>query len=681
MITLQLRRLLNKPMKPKNILSPKTRLVVSFFFTIVLYSLGYLAHFELIQFFSGIFLLYYFPGKFIIEIIPALANSFQIYGRISLSIMYSFLLSNLLALAIQNHFGFNSGHQILALLVLNLTLYLSFLIINKKRSRKEKILSDENVCNFIDLIPFFILFCAFLAITLMNPLAQNYDHCLSALKESMINNTNAFGYRQIFLSSLGLAHHFLGLSIQLIYRNLFNIIFLSSTLICLDYLNRNIKASSLKFFLFLTFLIPPVILIQLNYIIPQVGIIVVTIPVLILLVESMKNRNITYLLAAIAISMIALMYHQLGIVLLITSITTLLLFINYKKVNWKYIIVGIIILAPYLYTLRHLSFISPTITMAKYVASTFSGIRWTFWFLNSYKDVDGNILNFTGINLVLFYLFNGLAVIILLIFFYLRLVQDKVRIKAYILPPLIYSSFFLIVAELFPRLGFVFLPTRAWIHMIIAGIILLILLIEHVEKNHSMKFIPYVFAPLVIVGFIGTMYLTKNNIRKIYKEEMPIANFIKNNTEKNAFFLSSQDNMAIIDIYGERNFYIQLNINQKEDRDHFDKLTTNQINLLSEDKISIVKPKVVQTTEVFNNNLLVEKRVSVIQEQTTKKELAIYKENNPVYFIYSKRKLNNLNSAKMDSQFLTDSLNKDNYDTLGYPVVYKDDNTLLIKIR
>lgn len=664
------------PMQLLTKLMKKQSSLVIFIVTLILYLGSLQIGYGPIMGITGIGLLLYFPGMFLMELFPLLSFGSGFFGKSSLSVVYSFCLSSILGFLAQSLWGFNSNYQVGIIVLLNIVVFLAYLLSLIVKDRPEEKREHSYQVRYLDYLPLVILASAIIFTLFLNPLAQNLDNYLNVLKQSIILDHNILANRQIFVSFIGLATKFLNLDILFVFGNIFVVLFFVSTLYLYDYLKRNIKSQQIVALIYLSLLIPPTILIEINRIMAQVGLLVLTIPVLFLCVESIKKNNISASIVALAISIVSLLYHELSAVLFLVSLTVFLvnlsrlLFVT-KKVSWKYIIPFLIVLYPCINALNAGNLFTRILFRIHQALSGLNGLHWQWWFINNYKTVEGVQLGWTGIGVALYYLYGGILLLLILALLIGFMTYKKIKYERYWIGPATYLCFYFAAAEILPRFGIFFLPNRAWIHMMLAAVILLALLWETLEKNMlKIKYLPLLMLVIILIGCGGTFYLAKNNIYQVYREELPIADFIKNNTPKDALILSTQDNMALVNLYAER-VYSQINLDHAIDRDNFDSLVNNTLGGLSTDKIIHNQPELVQASAKYqftdNPSYLLQKSFNT--------------GNNCVYFLYSYRKTGGLNDKREYRQSVIDSVNKNVYKQLGYPVVYSDDNAIVIKIR
>lgn len=666
---------------------------LAFLFVIVLYLISFAIKFNPGTAFAGILLLFYFPGKLLIELFPLLEFSAGRIGKFSLSIIYSFCFSTVLGLYSQMLWGFNSSNQIWPILGANIFIFLAVIFLPMIKYWRENITSTSNdssyQINLSDYIPIIIFLVAIAGWILASPLAQNADNFLGIFRESVHQNFNILTTRRIFNSYLELSSKFSNINDIIIYRYVPVALFVAGYLSFYDYLRRNLTSRKFTILLYLFFLAPAVILTEINNIRPQVIILALAIPILILQIDSLKDKKILPALVTLVISAVSALFHELGFILLATALVTTLIhlcrliFVE-KKITWKYILLFLIIVYPYFRLIDFSAIIHPLKVIKDYSVEILSRgqPQWRWWFLNHFVDADGVVVSFSGKNLLLYYLYNGILPLALLVYLFIFSIIKKCKLGLHFIPPLLYFLFFFGAAEIFPRFSLYYLPSRSWVHIMIATVILLALVIEvNIKKGIKFKFLPYLLIAFLLIGLFGSIYVAKTNIKEVYSEELSAADFIKNDLPKDSLVLSSQYNIGLVMIYGNQTNYDQFIVDSAINRDEFDQIVSDKLAQLSKDQTIVYKPKIVRTMDYYENNLLTEKEVLVLQNEQDMIIKAMNTGSNPVYFIYSYRKLEALNTANQNRQDSADPINKDTYTKLGYPVVYKDNNVLIIRIR
>jgi len=669
-----------------------------FFPLLFLYLVSYFLKLGFAETVFGLPLLFFYPGSFLVALFKPLELEMGKIGTFSLKILYSFFISSVVGYLSQSHFGFNSTAQIWAIILLNIVFCFATIIVPKFKfwikfnSNKKKSIKKYSISKF-DLLPFFILGSIILLTIVISPLAQNADNYLLILKKSISSNllqanarqlvTNS---RQLFISFLALSSKFLNLDLLFTYRNIFLALFFTSTLIFYDYLKRNFSSNYLVTLLYLALLIPPVIITEINIIRPQVAMLVLTIPVLILSIESVKSQKILPATIALIFAGIGLKFHELNIVLLfiatIAFIANLIhLTFNEKIITWKHYVLLLIVVYPYIILFNLLSVLSQVFYMADYAAGFLNQFGWKWWFLSNYTSIDGANLSWTGINALFYYLYNGFFLILLLLGLYILIKIKHLKTGFYLLLPTIYFLIFFAIAEVLPRIGLNFLPNRAWVHLMLAAVVLLALYLEILCKNKiNIRYLNFILLCLIIIGSLGILYVSKNNVDQIFKEEMPVAEYIKHELPADCVIISSQDNLALVNIYADRN-YGRITPNHQINKSEFDNLIETELKDLSNDKIIVIKPKKIEIIETLENDRVIKKEERIIQNQLNNITKASYTGQNSVYFLYSYRKLSGLNNQREYKKEIIDATNKDLYQNLGYEVMFSDQNALLIKIK
>ncbi|MFA6963149.1 MAG: hypothetical protein WC227_00315 [Patescibacteria group bacterium] len=532
-----------------------------------------------------------------------------------------------------------------------------------------------------------IAFASVILITVVaNPLAQDADGYLTQLTRSIAQNINLEPRRQFYISFLGVCAKFLRIDVLFLYRNVFIALFLGLSLIFYDYLRKNIHPRFTAILLYMSLLAPSVILTEMNIIRPQVGMMVLTIPVLILTAASVKTNNALASIVAFTISVFSMKFHELGICLVMISSLALvinlsqLIFVD-KKIPFKYVILAILIILPYI-ELFHLGQIFAGATfMIKYALHFFDSVHWRWWFINNYQTMDGAELGWTGIYALFYYLYNGILSLLLAVYLSVFLLKKRIKVRPYIVLPLVYILLFFLVAEVLPRLGLFFLPNRAWVHLSIGVVIMTAMLIERCqqlgEKNKLLNIALMIF---IIMGSAASLYVSINNVSIVYKEELAVARYIKNHTPANSIIFSTQGNATLIDLYSNR-YYHQLIFDHRVDRLEFDNILDKNLRNLASNTPIVIQPELKQQITTLEDDTVVSTRTVLLKNRIIENPKIQYDDKTAVYFLYSYKKLSGLNAKRSYQQNSDDILNREIYSALGYPIVYADNGGILIKIR
>ena len=631
---------------------------------IVLFAVSFLLKITAGMTMFGLTLLFYFPGKILIELIPSAISKIGKIGKIAYASIFSFALTSMVGYITQNKFGFSSNQQIIAIIALNILILIIFSILSRLKPWKNMVQpKDEYTIGLSDYLAISGLFVAILITIIMNPVGQNYDNYLALLKLSDLNNINLTGMRFTFISALELATRFTNLNMAFVYRNLLNLLFFVSTLAFYDYIRRMISDKKFVALTYLSLLAAPAILVQINYTMPQVVLLVFTIPCLILLTESLRSKQILPAIIALVLGLVSLTFHQLSAIMVSISLITIaihlarLIFIE-RRITITHIVLFVLIVAPWFKILNLWHFFNPVVLIFEFALDNFKRLTWHWWFLNNYTDIDGEAVGFTGINAVFYYLYNGILPLITIIYLVASTLSKRFRVGIEVIPAILYFGFFFAAAEILPRIGLIMLPSRAWPHMMIPLVILIVPYSATLIKNKfNTKIYIIALIAIILIGYVGTIFLTAKNIKKVYRSELPVAEYMKNNLPKDAVVISSQDNNAIVNIYADRYYFGRIMAEDKLDRNEFEKLINQTLDTLEKNKNYIIQPKINRFLDTPDFN------------------------HNEIYFVYCNSQLTAINNANTDRQSFSDAINRDTYANLGYAVSYQDKNCTLIKVR
>lgn len=642
----------------------------------------------------GIILLLYLPGALLTKVIPTLSLNLGKFGAVAINVVYSFCFSSAVGYLLQNHFGFNSILQNWFFVTFGLVAIVSANILPRwEQWRKIKILGfvkKQALPYKIHKSDYWLVFLAavLLAIPIViNPYAQNADDYLTLIIKSIENNVNLLNTRQLFSSFPNLASLVLGIDIKIIFRVIFVLIYFPSTLFLLDYLKQKIHNQKIVFISYLFLFSAPVITTEINIVRPQVVMLIFTLPILVLSLLSVQKKNILASIVALLFSLMSFKYHELSILLIVISVLATIANIYYlavvkKKIKPIHILLFLIIIYPYCLIFNIFGDIINRTAIIKTAFVGWQNITWNWWFLDSYKTVDGVELGWPGLQAVQYYLYNGLILLLVALFLYVMIKRHRLKIALGLAIPLTYFSIQFFFAEIMPRMGMYFLPNRAWVHVALA-VILLIAIEQEALKKINNKLLFSAMSLVVLVGIYGTLYIAKNNVNEVFPEEVSVASYIDKNLEKNAIILSTQDNDSLITIYANRSFgwIDSLDLENEFCLEDFGNAVNKTLDTLRNDRTITTRPLIISTTQTIKDNVVKKETVTIKQAALEYLIPASFSGNEPVYFLYSKRKAQGINSSRKYQSKIVDPSNYDNYNSMRYDVVYQDDHSLLLKLK
>ncbi len=656
------------------------RLEIVTFVAIVLYAIFYAAtpHIHLdLYIVPGLLLLFYLPGRWLTIIFPRLQRPWQAAGQFALSVFLSVSIIATLQLAFAGY-AINPHSAVTLILVVNIIFLVVGVLLRRKSDNIRPMRLSRN-----DVLVLSIVLFVMIATIAINPLASDADGFLAALHGSLACNCAVVGFRQIFVMYMALTGRTLGLPYTVIFRVLFPTLFYISSWFLLDYAKRTIKSPSNVAVAYLLLLASPVILSEVNIIRPQVAMIAYTLPILVLAIEALVDRSWTWSIVGLWFSLLAIGFHELSVVLLLVTLIPVLSKIwawggkASGKKPW-YILAAIIIAYPYAKIIYASHYFGRLVNITHTLAGSFHSVTWHWWFINSYVTIDGFNIGWPGIQTAYYYAYNGILVLLGLILVLIWLRRKGFRNNRMIIPGA-YIAIFFVFAEVLPRLGFFFFPNRAWVDLMLGASLLAVMAIGGLEHKVRMRWVIVAMYALIVIGVIGSLYVAQNNVSEVFREEIGALHYIQS-TPTNSLFLSSQDNHALVQLYGERN-YATIIPGQKLSRSQFDLLIDKKLDAVTQPQVIEKSPEIKEEVKQYRDNVLISDTVTVTTPPVVHIDKPIYRTGSPLYFVYSLRKSSGQNAARAYNGLLIDLQNKDSYQNIGYHPVYDDGSVIILKLR
>ncbi len=642
----------------------------------------------------GIILVFYLPGWQITRLWPRLVKPWGKFGRLALRIFLSvsFFSTLLLAIPLVSRSPLSlAPHYLHSLLIgSNIILGAAILVWRPAYSIAEWWRSWSRAFNRRTLgeaSPLLLFLLILTVIVLLNPYAQNADGYLDFLRESIMQGKNILRERQLFVALIAFLHHELGINYVWLYRVFFVVLFWISTFFLFDYARQRLKHPMYQLTAYLSLVGAAVILTEVNIIRPQVVVISFTLPILLFIMRSIEERDWVWSVIALWFSAVAFGAHDLGLILALLAgvgiiYNLFLLTIIEKKITWKHYVLFVLVVLPYLKILPLGPYFSYTFNLIRFAVRLFDGVHWEWWFIDNYQTVDGTNLGWPGLQAAYYYLYNGILLFGTVVVGALWSWRHQRRIQPVIWIPFLYATIFFIFAEILPRMGFFFFPNRAWVHLMMALPLLVVVFLVTYEqwRPTPTRFIKLLLSGVIVSGMMGAIYVGINNVSVVFPQELAGMHYLRVETPPNSVILSSQYNETLVETYGQRS-YLQIEPRQKFDIAAFNASVETILTEASNTKIKILVPEVKQNIRTYYDGVLTSDITRVIQLQERKEIRPIYHAGTPVYFVYSRRKISGLNGQRSYLAYGSDSLNRETYLGLGFPVVFQDDSILILKLR
>jgi hypothetical protein len=243
-------------------------------------------------------------------------------------------------------------------------------------------------------------------------------------------------------------------------------------------------------------------------------------------------------------------------------------------------------------------------------------------------------------------------------------------------------------AEIIPRFNYIFLPERFWLFIDILLVLSVPNLMSFLSQNRKQQLaFRGLVALLIVVGISGSFYIASAKKSLVSEAEYKAAIWIKNNTPRDAYFISQPANRPMIQYFAQRSMIssdpqyflsdniLEENVSQKviplEQTIQEHLATVNDIvNKFTSNSISFID---------FADAVQIEK--TTIQQLNKKIEVAKKMSQESYYIVYSFDKFNslygqrewwNLANAKGAN---TEKFHK------AFPLVYNDGVVYIWKIR
>ena len=709
-------------------------ITIFLFFLIGIY-LGNYANSDLPKLIPGLLMLYYLPGNNINSLILTKYQDKMSWNtKLALDITSSISIVYLSYSVFKSDLSYLEPKSYVFIIALNLSLFiLNILLCGKNKTRKSynnKI--TLNQVNKTLLAVALIPIALFIVRLVFNPYiyeldSSQYFHIYNNILEHGYDTSWLTGQRNGFALYMIYTKYISGINFIGFIKFFTPLIFYITSLVLFDLTKKiiNNKISALSYLLILG---SPFLTIANEGVRPETFVFIFTYPVFYLIYVSLKYSRLNYLFVSLLYSYTAYRFHEAGFFLLLASLFGLLIFL-FKSRKYvfayikQYLVKVLLISLPYLVifgqnlpTLKTLF----SVDIIHYSVIKFNEFlispHWDWWFLNNYTAIDGGNIKWPGYTFLYYYLYNGMGIIVLFIIVVITLFFLKHNLKLQlrstkfilpIIPIIVFLSAHLIIAEVFPRMGLFILPNRAWPHIMLSMVFLIIVFIIKIEGHyypviHSRKFtilLLMVIASGVIGSMVGSIFMGG---QVLPAEKGLIKNI--NELPSSSIVTTTQVNENLVEIYGKKT-YLTIKQVKVDNKDILLKEVNDSLEnfLLGYRKNILVSYSATESTVISNvtNNSFQTKTINekIIDNEQTLELLKeyfgheydkvitelnrydnIYKR--PIYFVYSFAKFNGV-LAKRDWWF--EDNDPQNLDWLknytGDNIVYKDASGILLKIR
>ncbi len=684
----------------KNLNFDLTPLIIIFY--LIFWGLAEWTGIEIFKMPFGLILTGYLVGHNFNKVVRFPDKYFGWYGRFAIDIMVSIGMIGLLQVILLDTFLLRENYQIILILLINLILYLLIKlrkIPDGKLSQLRKIIDLFKKDQFVLLVIFTPIFL-FLVHLILNPYIFDTDAYLyiNIIKKAILDDSGYFQFiksRPAFITLMSAYHLVCGIGLIAIFKFLVPFFYYIASWILYSFSNNLIKNKYLAAGVYLTSLAVPILVVMAEMVRPEVIIFIFTYFILILSFFAIKDNNFKLLLYVAVAALVSILFHELGFILaLVTLLVWIIFFAKYFKFYKKYItvkdfIILLIVSLPYLIIFNIPANIALLGRRIKPILGYFSSnFDWRWWFLDNYKDIGGIQLGWSGISSALYYLYNGILLFLFLagiiIVFWKKIKKISLHL---ILAPLFFVFIYFTFAEIFPRMGWFFLPNRAWPHMMIGLSIILVLLVAALGKFKKAKVFGWLLFLLILSGILGSILVSTMIGCAVSPKEKGAINYIKNNIEENAIIVSTASiNSAVVNVYGKRDFYA-INADKIEEQSFNDFV-------MDETREVVIKKITNQETEEYvkmvtlsqYKKIISSSKDKIIIQNKTDEEIKDYVESvemrKPLYLYYSFAKFNSLYGKRQWFRNRNDYQNFEYFANFESPnVVYRKSDGILIRIK
>ncbi|MEI6478397.1 MAG: hypothetical protein WCO52_05430 [bacterium] len=636
---------------------------------------------------AGFFLVLFIPGYSVIRLLPEKDSLARMAQRIGWSILLSFLVLStcLLVFIIMGHGAFTLKREfllglglVLAVLAGAYSFYRKPLSFHISRVSWNEALPQA-------LLPLFIIAAGVTLPLFLNGYAQDNDGFLTLTIATLHGaGISATALRPLFATMLAAFTLITSSPVFLVYLLTPFILFGAAVLCFWGYVCEEIKAPLLRIAALLTLISTPVISIEFLTTRPQVIFLSFIIPLLILGIYAVKRNSWLQVGVGIAISLLLVPFHELSVTMLTLfvgiSLYLVVRLMGTGKVTWKHLAMALIIAVPYLILFSKEGLFDRLATVIHILTITTTGIEWRWWFIGSYKSVDGAQLGWPGLTAAYYYLYNGILLYMaaLVLALTLRFSRTKPnRDRAAWIVPGCFLAFFLFFAEVAPRFGFYFLLNRTWIYVALAACVCVVPLVKAAEGEAAKRqtWLMAAAALLAISGVAGSFLVARDNVSDVFPEEAGVISFLKT-TPENSLVLSAQNNDVLVRLYAERHFLLSNDLAPLSSQTD---LTLELKKLVKLPFVSTRESDTFSLENIIVDGVLVDEHKTLVTSHTEQVLRPEYHAFESLYFLYSKRKDQGL-YAQRKHGYHEQVANPIPPVVAQDEVVFEDDNAIVYKL-
>ena len=539
---------------------------------------------DFLKILPGVLMLYYLPGNNFNDLILFKnAKKISWNAKLSLDIVSSIAVVYLFYMFFKNQVSYIEFRSYIFIFALNILLLGVNLFIyatsgQKYLFQKFRASLENKRIILIASIPVLL----FIIRLIFNPYiyeldSSQYFHIYNNILENGYDNSWLTGQRNGFALYMMYSKYISGINFVGFMKFFTPLLFYVVSIVLFDFTNR-IKNKRFACLFYLLILASPFLTIGNEGVRPETFVFVFTFPIFYLVYNAIDNSWVPFLFLALIYSYITFRFHEFGIFTVFVSLLGLLILI-YKLKDSIFLYIKahpmkfLIILLPYLVLLKQNIFIAKSFFSAEIFYHTtiqlynfIKNPHWDWWFLDNFTAIDGGNIKWHGYTFIQYYLYNGLGIIFLFVVIFAILGYAKkfsgkrLGLKRTLLstfPIITFLLIYLTIAEILPRMGLFILPNRAWPHIMIAMIFIIILFLPKIEKiNNTIinsNIMITIFCLVILGGVAGSM------IGSIFMggQVLPVEKGIIKNIKKlpqESIIVTTQVNENLVEMYGQKDY-------------------------------------------------------------------------------------------------------------------------------
>ena len=505
----------------------------------------------------GLLICFILPGWYLTQLF--LSTQYSRLECAALAPIVSVLSVSLTLLLLASaHFSLNVAHTRITILFLVTLLYVATTLV--RLLRQVPLISWNRLSKLYEIQrqhwPLLLGISLFVSVQTINffiypfiPEADGYSLIHSARMTLATGIFSEISYRPLF-PLLGISASALsGLDPATVYKVVIPLLLASSVVpmyALAVHLKLSASAKVVAIILPLTF---PIIMQEMLYARPQSLIVEASFAVIWLLCRWALQGNLLDYCLAFALSIVLVLAHEFSYLLIFLCIISgFPLLMRAIKTNWKRCLLTLIITTIALYPyIAESHFLAAIAGIATSSIGQGNRLHFHWWFLNSYRNYDGDQVGWPGWETFLYYGYNlGLLALPLLIY-----VQWKRQYVPWLWPAWILAGICFSIAEILPRIGLVFLPDRIWLYLSIALCFAVLPALQGLRGRWYGAII-LLTAGSLVAGWEVT------NLKQgwVSQSEFEAASWINANTIPTSVFVSQPGNAPLLTVYSYRKLIV-----------------------------------------------------------------------------------------------------------------------------